>query len=241
MKIIKYKKVNSNQYELLLEDKTKLRLYEDVIIKEELLLKKEIDNLLELIDINNNYACYDDALKYLNKKVRCTKEVYDYLNKKGYSNVSLTMDKLIEKGYIDDAYYTKCFVNDKINLGNDGPIKIRKMLEINNIEEDIINNNLEVFDEELMIEKIDNYLNKQLKVNKKSNYMFKSKMLLNLVNMGYPKELVTDRINKLHFDNQDDLKKSEEAKIRKKLEHKYSGEELERKIKEKLYQKGYFE
>ena len=53
--------------------------------------------------------------------------------------------------------------------------------------------------------------------------------------------MINDCLSTISINNQDELRKKEEEKIRKKLEKKYSGEDLDRKIKEKLYQKGYFE
>ena len=65
-------------------------------------------------------------------------------------------------------------------------------------------------------------------------------MLINLINLGYDREMINECLNNIKIDNQDELKKKEEEKIRKKLERKYQGDELERKIKEKLYQRGFF-
>ena len=70
--------------------------------------------------------------------------------------------------------------------------------------------------------------------------MFKNSMIVNLVNLGYDKELVNECLYHVYVDDKDNLAKEKE-KIRKKLEKKYSGDELEYKIKQKLYQKGYFE
>ena len=66
-------------------------------------------------------------------------------------------------------------------------------------------------------------------------------MMINLINWGYEKEMINDCLNNIQLSNESSLKELEEEKIRKKLEKKYSGEELEYKIKEKLYQKGFFE
>ena len=97
------------------------------------------------------------------------------------------------------------------------------------------------YNDEFWKERINHYLEKQAKANKKSIYVFKNKMLINLINLGYDKELINSCLSNIAIDNQDDLKNKEEEKIRIKLERKYTGNELERKIKEKLYQKGFFE
>ena len=242
MKIEKYKKLKGNKYEVLLEDNSKLTLYEDVILKEELLLKKEINNVDRLTSINEEYEIYDVSLKYLNHHVTSIKGMKNYLIKKKYDlqRIDNTIDKLICKGYLNDDYYAKCYIANQVNLSNAGPIKIIKHLEDNEIPSNVYAKYLSNYND-IWQDRIDKYITKQQKINKKSTYFFKTKMLMNLANLGYDKEMINDSLNKVSIDNLDDLKNKEKDKIRKKLERKYSGEELERKIKEKLYQKGFFE
>jgi hypothetical protein len=55
VKIIKYEKKGNNTYKIYLENNQSIKLYEDVIIKNNLLYKKEIsDSLLEKLDIDNS-------------------------------------------------------------------------------------------------------------------------------------------------------------------------------------------
>lgn len=242
MKIEKYKKLKNNKYEVTLEDDSKLILYEDVILKEELLLKKEISDLSRLTSINEEYEIYDVALKYLNHHVISVKGMKEYLFKKKYGlqKIDNAIDKLISKGYLNDDYYAKCYITNQVNLSNDGPIKIIKHLEDNEISSSVYAKYLSNYNS-IWKDRINKYITKQQRTNKKSTYFFKNKMLMNLVNLGYDKEMINDSLSKVYLDNLDDLKNKEKDKIRKKLERKYSGEELERKIKEKLYQKGFFE
>lgn len=242
MKINKYKKLKSNKYEVTLEDGEKITLYEDVILKEELLLKKNIDNISRLTEINKEYEIYDISLKYLNHHVMSIKGMKEYLLRKKYleKDIIKTIDKLIDKGYLNDDYYTKCYISNQVNLSNDGPHKIIKSLENNDISSDIYGKYLHKYDD-VWKERIEKYINKNLKTNKKSNYYFKSKMLINLINLGYDKEMINDVLDNISISNIDELKELEKNKIRKKLERKYTGEELEKKIKEKLYQKGFFD
>ncbi len=242
MQISKYKKLKNNIYEVTLENDEKIKLYEDVILKEELLLKKEIDDIERLTTINKEYEVLDNALKYLNHHVTSIKGMKEYLSKKKYieEDINKTIDKLIKKGYLNDSYYAKCYINNQVDLTNDGPLKIIKHLEDNNILKDVYATYLNNYND-IWKDRIDKYINKQLKVNKKSSYFFKSKILMNLINLGYDKEMIDDSLNKISINNLDELKEIEKNKIRKKLERKYTGEELERKIKEKLYQKGFFD
>ena len=242
MKIIKYQKLNGNKYNVYLDNGEKIKLYEDVIIKESLLLKKEIDDIDRLIELNSKYEIYEVSLRYIITKIRSIKEMNDYLLKKGYSEIDInnTIDKLIKKGYLNDDYYSKCYISDRMNLSNDGPLKIKKHLEELEIPYPVYSKYLKDFNYSLQKEKVSDYINKKLKSNRKSRYMFKNSMIVNLVNLGYDKELVNECLYHVYVDDKDNLAKEKE-KIRKKLEKKYSGDELEYKIKQKLYQKGYFE
>ena len=241
MKIIKYNKLKNNKYEIILENNEKIKVYEDIILKENLLWKKEIDNIEELLNKNKNYEIFEISLKRLSNHVESIKGMMDYLTKKGYSNKSIkeTVDKLVNKGYLNDKYYAKSYINNQINLSNDGPLKIKKHLDNLEINEDDYSEYLDI-DNSIWYERIKKYLDKQIKINKKSLYFFKNKMLINLINLGYDREMINDCLSGISIDNYDELRKKEEEKLRKKLERKYSSEELERKIKEKLYQKGFF-
>ena len=242
MKIIKYKKVSNGKYEIILEDNTKIKVYEDIILKENLLWKKEIDDVEELLKKNEDYAIWDIAYKYLNHHVVSINGMREYLKRKGYqeSAIDNVINKLIDKKLLNDEYYTKCYINTQMSLSSDGPLKIMKHLESDGISSDVYLNYLDV-NSSIWQEKIAKYLEKQARINKKSAYLFRNKMIINLVNLGYEKEMIEHELNKIHIENQDDLKEKEEKKLRTKLSRKYSGEELERKIREKLYQRGFFD
>lgn len=242
MKILKYKKISSNKYEVILENNDKIKLYEDVILKEGLLLKKEIEDIELILSINSKYEIYEVALKYITNHLISVKGMKEYLRKKAYQEEDIlkSINKLLANNFLNDEYFAKCYINDRINLSNDGPNKIIKYLKDNDIDEEVYLPLLTKYDN-LYEEKIMKYLEKQKKANKKSAYYFKNKMLINLLNLGYDKEMINKCLNQVKITNQSELKQKEEAKWRKKYEGKYSNEQLERKIKEKLYQLGFFE
>ena len=80
-----------------------------------------------------------------------------------------------------------------------------------------------------------------IKVNKKSKLMLKNKIIVNLINLGYSKEDIDCCINVVSLvDDSSNYEKVKE-KLYLKLSKKYSGYELEKRVKMKLYQLGYFE
>ena len=242
MRILRYKKITGNKYEVELENGEKIKLYEDVILKEELLLKKEINDISLILKENSSYEIYDTALKRLSHHSESLKGMREFLKKKGYDEqeIDKSLDKLVKNNYLNDQYYAKCYILNQINLSNDGPLKIKKHLDNLDIPFDVYSEYFD-YDDSIWYERIKKYLNKNLKSNKKSPYVFKNKMFINLINLGYEREMINDCLNKIVFDNQDNLREKEQEKIRTKLSKKYHGEELERKIKEKLYMKGFFE
>lgn len=240
MKIKKYIKTGSNKYKVILENDESIILYEDVILKFELLLKKEIEDLCVIKNYNEKFSLYDKTLGYISKKLRCEKEIRNYLS--NYTTNQDDIDNIIKKLYdnkiLDNKLYIKNYINDKIYLTLEGPNRIKNDLINLGFDSYLVEDELIEFNQELIQERINKYINKQLKVNKKSLYVFKNKMLFNLINLGYENNDILKVLNKVSLD-EDNLKSKEEEKLRKKYSRKYDGYELENIIKRKLFEKGY--
>ena len=242
MKITKFKKSSGSKYILELENGKSLLLYEDTLIKYNLLYSKDIDIsiLNELLEYNDYASCYNDALKYISKKMHAIKEVKEYLLKREYNEniIQECISRLISNKLINEEQYAKAYVNDRFYLSKDGPYKIIRDLENLDIDSNIINNSIKCISLSEVEEKIKKYINKKKNNNSKySNNMLNKKITDELINLGYDIEI----INKyLSFDDSDrEIIKKEYSKALKKYSLKYSGYELNMKIKSYLYSKGY--
>ena len=143
MEIKKYKKLKNNIYELELGDNLRIKLYDNVIVKYNLLLKKNITDkeLKEIINFNDELESYYLALKYISKKLRSEKEVIEYLKKNSYNSVIIekTINRLKKYNYLNREVYIKSFINDRYNFSIDGPNKIkRKLNELGFNDDEII-------------------------------------------------------------------------------------------------------
>ena len=244
MKILKYEKKKNGMYQVLFDNDFNVDIHEEIILKYGLLIKKEANDkeIDKMLDENKKYIAYNLSIKYLSAKMRSIKEVREYLYK--YSFDKDTVDEVIElllkETYLDDSIYAKAFINDKILLSNDGPNKIRNKLKELGIKEDIIEKSILDFTDEIQIEKIEKIIDKQIKTNRnKSAFALKNKITDYLCNLGYYKSLVIECLNKTSIKEDKDLMKKEYEKIYNKLSKKYSGNELEYKVKQKMYALGF--
>ena len=243
MKINKYKKLANGKYKLYLDDNTNLELYEDVILKYELLLKKCINNN-QIKDINNyNKLCeiYYFSIKSLKSRFKSIMDLKKLLISKNYSidMIELTLTKLLQQGYLNDDSFSRSFINNQIITTNNGPLKIKRELIKKGVSIDLIDNNILIFDKDIQIQKINKLISRLIKTNKRcGGIVLRKKICSYLFNLGYDGSLVNSEITKYDFSNNVDIYKKEYNKLYNKLKSKYDGSELEYKIKEKLYLKG---
>ena len=143
MKILKYKKLKSGKYQVELDNFNKIELYEDTILKYDLLLTKEIkDNELDrILKYNDKFDAYYLVLKYLNVRNRSKKEIKDYLKKKEYDEeiINETISKLESQGYLNDLGFAKSFLTNKLITTSNGPLKIRRELLQHELSNEDIN------------------------------------------------------------------------------------------------------
>jgi regulatory protein len=243
VKILKIKKMSKGRYKVTFDNNSDLVLYEEVIVNNIILVGKNIgDELYEKI-ISDNYKAmpYHLSLDYINTRMRSREEIKNYLLKKKFDEclIDEVLLKLEKEGYIDDLAFAKAYVSDKLNLSYDGLGKIRIALSNFKIREDIINEALLNIEDDLIGERIDKLIVKQKKLkNKYTGNMLKNKILNYLINLGYDRNQVLDKLNNQAFNSNTNIEK-EYQKLYKKYSKKYSGYKLDMTIKQHLYQRGY--
>lgn len=244
MKVEKYKKVNKNMYEVFFDNNICMKLYEEVILKTELLLNKNIDdvslNNIELL--NKYYDCYYCALNLIKVSSRTRKEIFDKLSLSDYNkdDINDVINKLESQGYINDERYANSYLNSKIITTNYSPLRIRNDLEKKGITKDIIDNTMLLYDIDIQEDKIKKIINKQIKSNhSKGNAFLKRKIANDLLYQGFDNKMVYNIINDTDFGDDSLIYEKEYNKLKSKLEKKCQGDILEKKIREKLFQKGF--
>lgn len=242
MKINKFKKIGSNKYKIYFDNES-LIVYEDVILKYNLLYKKDIDNDL-LIEINKeNYksSIYDVSIKYISVRMRSKKELEEYLKKKKYDqkDIEETIKRLQNQDLLNDEKFAKSYINDKLYLTNYGLTKIKNDLLKLGVEEyiiDVIVNNIDL---QVINDKLSKIIDKELKINSKlPTNKLNNKIINRCINLGYNYEDILNILNDKNIEGNSNIE-YDYKKIYEKYKNKYDEYKLNAVIKSKLYQKGY--
>lgn len=244
MRIEKYKKLSNGRYKISFDNNQDIILYEEVILYYELLLKKEIDNdlLIEIDKMNQEWDVYYVGLNSLRTRFKSVYELKMFLLKKEYPNdlVDKAVDKLLKQGYLNDRSYTKGFIHNRIITSSYGPFRIEKELLDKKIDSNIIKEEMEVFTKEEQDEKIRKIIDKGIKTNhNRGGVVLKNKIYNDLKNLGYDISSINSIISTYSFQNNEEIARKEYDKLYRKYSRKYSGDELKRKIREKMYLKGF--
>ena len=153
MKIEKFKKLKNGVYELQLDNYDKILTYEEVILKYELLINREISSktLKEINELNSYYECYYRALRLINKKAYTRKELFIKLKDEelDFDTINKALNELEKQGYLNDKVYSNGFVNNKIITTTHGPNRIKKELSDRGVDSKIISEVMENYTEEI--------------------------------------------------------------------------------------------
>lgn len=243
MRITKYQKSKKNTY-LVTIDNNDYLLFDDIIVKYTLLLKKEITKkeLEMVLKDNQELKCYYKALDYLSKKMRTKKEVKKYLEKNEFNKeeINKTITKLTKEKYLDEESYLNAYISDSLRFSNDGSLKIKQKLINLGLNKELIISKLNAIDDDIWQDKCDKLSLKKVKCNNKdSKQVILLKIKNYLINNGYEIKYINNSLSKLNIETNLDNLEKEYNKLKIKLSKKYEGSNLEFQIKMKLLNKGY--
>jgi regulatory protein len=244
MKINKLKKLTKGRYKITFDNNDSLILYEEVILKHNVLIKKEVDaKALDSILKDNYYSTiYNDALRYINIRIRSEKELKELLIKKfpDEETINKVIEELLKEGYINDVSFCKSYVNDKLYLSNDGLDKIKDMLSYYDMDNKIIDEVISGIDKNVIEEKLNKLMEKYIRINNKySSSQLKSKVLNYFINLGFNKEMILEIYDTFDIRQDNKIIEKEYERLHTKYSKKYSGYKLNTYIKSRLYQKGF--
>lgn len=243
MKITKIQKMRNGKYKIELDHHETITTYDEVILKNNILYKKELDSELknQIAKDTSAYDSYYKALKYITTKMRSEKEMQEYFNKheipmEEQENI---IEKLKANGLLNDKRFAASYVADKVHLSNMGPYQIRRELENHNIDRAVIEEQLASYEDSIFEEKLRKMMTKKIAADHKhSRYQLQQKLIQDFMNLGYEKEQIMSILDTMEFSDDATLE-HEYQFLYRKLSKKYSGNDLYNHLKNKLYQKGF--
>ena len=244
MKIEKFKKLKNGMYELQLDNYDKLFTYEEIILEEELLISKKItpSQMERIIEKNKYYDCYYSALKIIKRVSKTRLELFLKLKEEFDPEiVNKVLDNLEEHNYINDRIYASSYLNNQINTTYHGPSRIKRDLNNKGISNNIVEDVMTQYTDDIQRDKLNKIINKKIKSNhNKSNIVLIRKLKTELQIDGFDSEIINSILSNIKIEDDDSIREKEYNKIKSRLERKYIGKELEYKIKEKMIQKGFY-
>ena len=154
--------------------------------------------------------------------------------------IDLAIQKLIQQGYLNDRLFARSYINTEILTTNHGPNRIRNDLCHKMVDETIITQELENFTLEKQNERVKKIIDYRIKINRtRAGNVLKRKIFNDLLLLGYDSFCIQEVLNTYSFPNDPCLVKKEYDKLYRRYSSKYSGDELKRKIREKMYLKGF--
>ncbi|WP_458414614.1 recombination regulator RecX [Schinkia sp. CFF1] len=204
------------------------------------------DELKEILYKDEIKKAFNLALHYLSFRMRSEKEIRDYLQKKAYTEeiIEIVLQRLRKNRYVDDVEFAKAFVRSRVYNSTKGPLMIRQELQQKGISEATIQEGLMEFPDEKQLELAAQFVEKNAKQKKSlSDYQIKQRISQALLGKGFPQSIVKTALSQLVIekDEEDPLaavaKQGEKAF--KKYSNKFEGWELEQKVKQYLYQRGF--
>ena len=242
-KIIKYKKGSRGKYKVYLEDGRELSFYEEVILKYQLLIKKEIDEetLIEADQYNQECDVYYVALHSIENRYKSVFELRMWLKNREYPDelIGKAIDTLKRQGYLNDLSYAKSYVNTQMITTHNGPYKIMRDLQDKKVDSEYIDEAISAFTDEDQEERVRKLIEKDIRSNHtKGGIVLKQKIYNRLKTLGYDISILNRMIEKYSFGNDTAIAKKEYEKLMRKYSRKYEGEELKRIVNEKMYMKG---
>lgn len=200
MKIDKYEKTGKGKYRLYLSNGEVIDTYDNVILKNELLLKKTLDENTyhQIFKDSELEEVYNMAYKYISIRIRSIKEINDYLKRKKINEdiINQVIDRLIQEKLLNDETFTQAFIKDKLKFTTMGEYKIINELKQHQIPNDIIEKYSYLMNEDILTEKIIKLVEKQIKNNRKyDNKTLRNKIYNSLMNLGYSSNLIVPVLN----------------------------------------------
>ncbi|MGY0692528.1 recombination regulator RecX [Virgibacillus sp. FSP13] len=221
---------------------------EAVLIEYRLHKGLELDEsmIATLVKKDTLQKSYTLAINYLSYRMRTKKEIYDYLVKKEVEAEHITkiMERLQNENLIDDQQFANAFVQTRINTSNKGPMLVKKELQEKGVSAVIASQAVEHYTYAIQYEKAQKWVEKKLNHNSKHSFRKQLQQVqATLMQKGFQQDVIKEALADVDDEKDNDAEWDalvhHGEKLIRKHQAKLMGYELQQKVKEALYRKGF--
>lgn len=245
---VERQKKKKNRLNIYLDGKYAFSISDDIYVKFRVHKGKQLSEeaIATIIHEDHLHRAYVAAIQYLRYRMRTEAEIRRHLRKKEMKEavIDRIVSRLYEEKLLDDLEFAESFVRDRMNRSTKGPLLIEKELKEKGVSESDIKTALEQFTHEKQVEQAKKWLEKEMKKKLNTSYKRKKEQLsAKLLQRGFSKEAAKEALNAVPFEKDESeeflLLKNHADKLYTKYKNKYDGFELEMKLKERLYMRGF--
>lgn len=245
-------KKNKERYNVFLQEDHKetfgFSVDESILIEYHLHKGKELDKTTidDLMEKDTLQKAYNMIIHYLSYRMRTEKEIVDYLEKKEVPDIYIApvMEKLIQNKLINDHEFAESFVRTRVNTSEKGPGLIKKELLNKGVSKNIADKAIQTYTYEDQHHNAEKLLAKKLNQRATDSHRQKIDRLQNhLLQKGFTQDVIKDVISSHSVEKDEEVEWQalihHGKKQLRKLRRKYEGYQLQNKMKEALYRKGF--
>lgn len=241
-------KNNKERYNIYLDEQYAFSVDENTLIKFNLTKGKVLEpfDIDDIVYEDHIAKAYNQAINFLSYQMRSEQEVRKKLLAGGHgeSVVEEAIHKLEKQGFLNDETYSKALLETKKRTSKKGPRAIVSELAKKGIDKSLSQEVMKQYSYEEQVENAKELADKVIRSAKQQTpAQTKQKIQDLLMRKGYSFSVVSEVLDQTEITRNDDewneIIAKQGEKIWKKYSSKLAGRDLNMKVKQALYQKGF--
>jgi regulatory protein len=244
---ISQQKKDLERYNIFLDEKYAFSVHESVLVKFGLTKGMSLEDwsIDEMVYEDEIRKAFNRALHYLGFRMRSEYEVKKKLLELGYGEAIIleALVKLKSLGFLNDETYSEALLQTRKNSSSKGPKAIQQEMKKKGIGKELQIKVLESYSEDEQIKIATKLAEKTANSNRSvAPAQLKQKIQNALLRKGYSFDLIKQALANINFDREEDewtaIADSIGEKAWRRYSSKFSGRDLNDKVKQAMYQKG---
>ncbi len=244
---ISQQKKDLERYNIFLDEKYAYSVHESVLVKFGLTKGMSLEDwsIDEMVYEDEIRKAFNRALHYLGFRMRSEYEVKKKLLELGYGEAIIleALVKLKSLGFLNDETYSEALLQTRKSSSSKGPKAIQQEMQKKGIGKELQIKVLESYSEDEQIKIATKLAEKTANSNRSvAPAQLKQKIQNALLRKGYSFDLINQALATINFDREEDewtaIADSIGEKAWRRYSSKFSGRDLNDKVKQAMYQKG---